>query len=375
MASTAAPQRIHPVILAGGSGVRLWPLSRPWQPKPFVPLVGERTLFQLTAARLGNNRLFAPPLIVCNRTHRFLAVDQLAEIGLAPQAVLLEPVGRNTAAAACVAALFLAERDPDALLLLAPSDHFIGDEAGLLAAIARVAAAAVEGWIVTFGATPDRAETGYGYIRQGEALAHDAGCFRIAEFVEKPDAATAQRYVASGSYVWNSGMFLASASRLIAEMERHEPAIVEGCRDALRQGVADDRFHRLDAAAFARQPGLPFDKAVMERTDRGAVIPIDVAWSDVGSWNALHQIADKDADGNVLRGPAVAVDSRNTYLYSDTLTIAAFGLDDIAVIATKDALLVCPRSRSQELARLVDRLAEHPRYETLVRRPASDAED
>ncbi|MGF1630409.1 MAG: mannose-1-phosphate guanylyltransferase/mannose-6-phosphate isomerase [Kiloniellaceae bacterium] len=367
----ASPQ-VHPVILAGGSGVRLWPLSRPWHPKPFARLAGEKTLLQATLDRLIDPQRFAAPVVVCNRTHRFLVAEQLHQMGLEPQRIVLEPVPRNTAPAACTAALLLAERNPEALLMLAPSDHFVQDEAGLHAAIERAAEAAAKGWIVTFGARPERPETGYGYIRQGESLGERSGCFRIASFVEKPDLATAQGYLASGLYAWNSGMFLASAARLLEEMERYEPAILHACRRALQRATPDEDFLRLEPTAFQEQPSLAFDKAVMERTDRGAVVPIDIGWSDVGSWDALYQVATKDEDGNVLTGNVMAVDSRNTYLHSEAIPIAALGVDGLAVVSTADALLVCPRNRSQDLALLVDHLAEDPRFASLVRRAPGD---
>lgn len=374
MPSMAGSPKIHPVILAGGSGVRLWPLSRPWHPKPFIRLAGGDTLLQATVARLREPRRFAPPVVICNQMHRFLVGEQLQEIGVAPQAIVLEPVPRNTAPAACIAALTLAESHPDALLLLAPSDHFIRDAPGLLAAIDSAARAAVSGSIVTFGARAERPETGYGYIRQGEGLGAGDGCFRVARFVEKPDLATAQAYLESGQYVWNSGMFLLSAARLIEELERYEPAILQACRKALQQATNDADFLRLDPAAFANQPNLPFDRAVMERTQHAAVIPIDVGWSDVGCWDALHQASEKDESGNVLSGPVKAVESRDSYLYSDGLPVAVLGLEGITVVATEDAVLVCPRDRSQDLARLVDRLAEDPRYAALVSRKVEDGQ-
>jgi mannose-1-phosphate guanylyltransferase/mannose-1-phosphate guanylyltransferase/mannose-6-phosphate isomerase len=369
-----ASRQIHPVILAGGSGVRLWPLSRPWHPKPFVRLAGEKTLLQATADRLADPQRFAAPLVICNKTHRFLVAEQLHRTGGAPQAIVLEPAPRNTAPAACTAALLLADADPAALLMLAPSDHFIHDGAGLLSAIDRAAEAAAKGWIVTFGARPERPETGYGYIQQGEALDDCSGCFRISRFVEKPDLATAQEYLASGQFAWNSGMFLLSAGCLIEEMERHEPAIVHACRRALRNATADEDFLRLEPTAFKELPNLAFDRAVMERSDRGAVVPIDIGWSDIGSWDALYHLAEKDEDGNALSGPVVALDSRNTYLHSDAMAIAALGLDGMAVVATADALLVCPRNRSQDVALMVEQLAGDPRYAPLVCRDPGDAD-
>ena len=365
---------IHPVILAGGSGVRLWPLSRPWHPKPFARLAGDKTLLQTTLDRFATRPRFADPLIICNRAHRFLVAEQLREAGVTPRAIVLEPLLRNTGPAAATAALLLAESDPEALLLIAPSDHLIGDLPGLLAAVDAAAQAAAQGWIVTFGARPDSPETGYGYIQQGARLDDCPGAFRIARFVEKPDRATAEGYLASGDFAWNSGMFLLSAGRLIEEMTRYEPEIVAACQRALRDAAADEDFLRLDEAAFAAQPNLAFDRAVMERTSQGAIIPVDIGWSDVGSWDALYQVSDKDADGNVVSGAVVAVDTRNAYLRSDGLPLATLGLEDMTVIATADALLVCPRSRSQDLAQLVDRLARDPRYASLVSRRPEETE-
>ncbi len=361
-----ASQQIHPVILAGGSGVRLWPLSRPSKPKPFLPLAGERTFLQLTAARLSDPQRFAAPLVICSKAHRFFVAEQLNHAGARPPRIVLEPAARSTAPAACTAALMLAKQDPQALLMLLPSDHFIDDEQGFAAAIDRAAEAARKGWIVTFGARPDRPETGYGYIQQGSGLEGCSGSFRIARFVEKPDLATAKRYVSSGDFAWNSGMFLVSAKLLLEEMKRFAPEILTACEKALDKAATDEDFLRLDPAEFAEQPSLSFDHAVMERTDRGAVVPIDIGWSDVGSWDALYQLGDKDENGNVLKGDVVAIDSRNTYLHSQDVPITVLGLDEIAVISTGDVLLVCPRNRSQDISLITDQLKSDPRYAMLV---------
>lgn len=369
---SAAPQ-IHPIILAGGSGTRLWPVSTAWHPKPFVNLAGARTLLQTTAERLADPQRFAAPLVVCNRAHRFLVAQQLQQIDIPPQQIVLEPVARNTAAAACVAALLVAQRHPGALLMLIPSDHLVQDRDGFLAAVESAADAAAHGWIVSFGARPDRAETGYGYIQQGGPLSESPGSFRILRFVEKPDRPTAESYVSCGDYLWNSGMYLMSADRLLTEMERYEPATVLACRQALALASWDEDFLRLDEAAFGAQPSRSFDVAVMERTGCGVVVPIDIGWSDVGSWNALYEIARKDDCGNVLNGDVVAVDCHNSYLLSSATPIAAFGLEGLTVVGTADALLICPRERSQDLALVVDRLAGDPRYAPLVRRAASEA--
>jgi len=365
--------QIHPVILAGGSGTRLWPMSTSWHPKPFVTLAGARTLLQSTVLRLAGEERFTPALIVCNREHRFLVAEQLQQLGVQPRQIVLEPTGRNTAPAACTAALLIAQEDPEALLMLLPSDHLVQDTTGFLAAVADAAEAAADGWIVSFGARPVRAETGYGYIQRGAALADYPGRYRIIRFVEKPDRSTAEGYVASGDYLWNSGMYVLSASRLIAEMERCEPSIVRGCRRAIASATADEDFLRLDAAAFSVQPNRSFDVAVMERTAYGTVVPIDIGWSDVGTWDALYQVARKDDCGNVLNGDVVAVDCSNSYLHSAAMPIAALGLEGLAVVGTPDALLICPRERAQDISLMVDRLAGDPRYASLVRRMASES--
>ncbi|WP_193369748.1 mannose-1-phosphate guanylyltransferase/mannose-6-phosphate isomerase [Pelagibius marinus] len=363
----ARSQQIHPIVLAGGSGTRLWPISRSLHPKPFVSLAAERTLLQMTVARLADPQRFTAPLVVCNKAHRFLVAEQLQQVAATPQHVVLEPVARNTAAAACTAALLIARENPDALLMLVPSDHLVQDEKGFLEAVDCATAAAESGWIVTFGARPVRLETGYGYIQKGESLAEFPGSFRIARFVEKPDRSTAEGYLSSGQYLWNSGMYLMSARRLLAEMERYEASIVLACRGGLERGIADEDFLRLDEDAFSSQPSLSFDVAVSERTSYGVVVPIDIGWSDVGSWEALYRVTGKDDHGNVLIGDVVAVDCNNSYLRSAAMPIAALGLDGLTVVGTRDALLVCPRERSQDLSLMVRHLAEDPRYASLVR--------
>jgi len=356
-------QLIHPVILSGGAGTRLWPVSRAVFPKQLMALAGEQSLLQETAARFADPQRFAPPMVICNETHRFMVAEQLRQAVLPPGDIVLEPAARNTAPAACVAALRLLEADPEALLLLLPSDHFIADRAGFLAAVEQAAAAARDGWLVTFGVRPDRAETGYGYILQAEALAGCAGCHQVARFVEKPDRATAEGYLAEGGYAWNSGMFLFRAARLVEEMARLEPAVLAACRQALALKRHDLEFLRLDEAAFAASPSISIDYAVMERAERAAVVPVDIGWTDVGSWAALWEIAERDAAGNGLLGDVVAVDTRSSYLRSEGPLIATVGVEDLVVVATVDAVLVCPRARAQDAKKVVESLDGDARKE------------
>ncbi len=354
---------LYPVILSGGSGTRLWPMSRTLYPKQLLRLLGDDSLLQQTVRRVADPGRFAPPLLVANEEHRFIVAEQLREIRAPSRALLLEPVGRNTAPAACVAALMLAESEPEALMLLLPADHIIADEAAFGAAIDRAAAAARAGALATFGITPERPETGYGYIRRGAAVDGIAGVFRVAEFVEKPGPDAARRFAASGEHFWNGGMFLFPAALLLDELERLRPDIVGACRRALAEARRDADFIRLDEAAFAACPANSIDYAVMEHTTRAAVVPVGMGWSDVGSWDALWEISDKDAAGNAIGGNVVAEDTRNCYLRSEAGLIAAIGIEDLVVVATADALMLAPRERTQEVRRLVARLAAEGRDE------------
>ncbi len=365
--------RIYPVILSGGAGTRLWPVSRAVFPKQLMPLTGEESLLQETAARVADPAKFAPPLVVCNEEHRFMVAEQLRRASLPSSEILLEPAGRNTAPAACVAALHLLERDPEAVMILLPADHFVADVDRFLADVDRALAAARAGWLVTFGATPNRPETGYGYILQGDPLESLPGCHRVESFVEKPDLATAQRYLEAGGYAWNSGMFLLSAARLLQEMERFAPQVVTACRQALAGRRRDLDFVRLEQAAFEASPAISLDYAVMERAERSAVVPIDIGWTDVGSWAAMWEIADRDTAENGTLGDVVAIDTSGCYLRSEGPLIATVGVEDMVVIATSDAVLVCPRDRAQESKKVVESLAAKARSEhlhhTLVYRP------
>ena len=354
---------IHPAILSGGSGTRLWPMSRALYPKQLLALTGARSLLQQTALRVAGDAGFAPPLVIANEEHRFIIAEQLREIGVTPEALILEPVGRNTAPAACVAALRLAMSEPDALMLVLPSDHAIGDLAAFRAATGHAAAAARLGHLVTFGITPERAETGYGYIARGQPLSGCQGAFAVTGFVEKPDPATAERYLAAGDYLWNSGIFLFPAALYLTEIERLCPQMLAACREALAGARADSDFIRLDKEAFARCPSDSIDYAVMEHTPQAAVVPVTMGWSDLGSWDALWELGDKDERGNALAGNVVAEATRNCYLRSEAGLVAAIGVEDLVVVATDDAVMVAPRNRTQEVKQLVGRLLAERRDE------------
>jgi mannose-1-phosphate guanylyltransferase/mannose-6-phosphate isomerase len=341
-----------PVILSGGSGTRLWPLSREAHPKQFLPLLGDRSLLQMTWLRLVGLPGMSAPLVVANEEHRFLVAEQLREVGATPAALILEPVGRNTAPAIAVAALRAIADGGDPVLLVLPSDHVIADEAAFRAAILEVLPAAEAGEVVTFGILPTAPETGYGYIN----AAPGDGVRRVLRFVEKPDAATAAGYVASGEYFWNSGMFAFRASRYLEELQRSRPAMVAAAREALDKAVRDVDFLRLDKVAFSASPSDSIDYAVMESTERATVLPIDVGWNDVGSWSALWSVVEQDGDGNAHRGDVIARDCRNTLAMSEKRLVALIGLDDVVVVDTDDALLVARRDRVQEVKEIVTAL-------------------
>jgi len=355
-----------PVILSGGAGTRLWPLSRELYPKQLLRLVAERTMLQETVARTEGLPGLAPPIVVCNENHRFMVAEQLRELGTAPQAIVLEPQGRNTAPAAAIAALLVSGgADADPVLLVLPADHVITDVPAFQAAVAVGRVAAESGSLVTFGVVPDRTETGYGYIRR------DAGpgpAFSVAKFVEKPDSATARGYVESGEYYWNSGMFMFRASAYLAELGRYAPAMLAACRAALAAAGRDLDFLRLPAQEFASCPSDSIDYAVMEKTDRAVVVPLAAGWSDVGSWAALADALPRDAEGNVTAGDVLTEDSSGCYLHSTSRLVAAVGLRDHVVVETKDAVLVAPRDRVQDVKELVAELKARGRYETSLHR-------
>lgn len=355
---------LAPLILSGGSGTRLWPLSREHYPKQFLPLTGERSLFQETLERLDGLDA-AAPLVVCNQAHRFMVAQQLQETNRAASAILLEPVGRNTAPAVAVGALHVLERDPDAILLVMPADHVIADVAGFAAAVREGEQAAKQGSLVTFGIVPTRPETGYGYIKSDGAPA----AVQIVEgFVEKPDRETAERYLASNDYYWNSGIFMFRADRYLAELETFEPEVVAACRAAWANAQTDLDFVRLDETGFAESPDISIDYAVMERTREAVVVPMDVGWSDLGSWAALQEVATARTDGNVTVGDVLVEDSENCYLRAESRLLAAVGLRDHVVVETADAVLVADRARVQDVKAIVGQLERAGRTERAFHR-------
>ncbi|MEM6490668.1 MAG: mannose-1-phosphate guanylyltransferase/mannose-6-phosphate isomerase [Pseudomonadota bacterium] len=355
--------RIHPIILSGGAGTRLWPLSRAGYPKQFLPLVSAQTMIQETAARVADPARFAPPVVVCNAEHRFLIAEQLRAAGIAPGAILLEPDARNTAPAIAAAAAWIARSDPDALCLALPADHAIRDVPAFHAAIDVAAQTAMAGRLVVFGVTPDGPETAFGYIERGADLG--GGAQAVKRFVEKPDQAAAQAMLDEGGFAWNAGMFLFDATTLAAECAAHAPEVGTAAQAAADAAIADLDFVRLGDDAFRAAPSIAFDVAVMERTDRAAVVPVSMGWSDVGSWDSLLAAVDRDADGVAARGDAIAVDCADSLVIGadDGPLVAAIGLKNVVAVATRDAVLIADRSRAQDVKALVDRLKADERAE------------
>ncbi|MDH3454044.1 MAG: mannose-1-phosphate guanylyltransferase/mannose-6-phosphate isomerase [Desulfuromonadales bacterium] len=369
---------IIPVILSGGAGTRLWPLSRELYPKQLLPLVGERTMLQETVLRLEGLADLGAPLVVCNDAHRFMVAEQLRLVGQAADTVILEPVGRNTAPAVAVAALQAMADGSDPLLLVLAADHVIRDAAALCAAVNAGVAAVQAGALLTFGIVPTAPETGYGYIRAGgkhrdakpgsSPQAPAAAIYDVLQFVEKPDLKTAEGYLACGDYYWNSGMFFFKASAYLAELKKTAPQMLAACELAWQGRVSDLDFTRLDAEAFAACPSDSIDYAVMEKTDHAVVIPLDAGWSDVGSWAALWEVGEADGQGNVCAGDVISIDCRDSYLYSGTRLVAGIGLQDAVVIETADAILVAAKDRVQEVKQVVAQLKQLERQEYLLHR-------
>lgn len=361
-----------PLILSGGSGTRLWPISRRNLPKQFLSLAGDQTLFQQTVQRAVQLPAATAPVVVASNDHRFLAAEQLQELKIEGASILLEPAARNTAPAIAVGALQALSRSANAIVLVLPADHLIGDTASFREAVSRALPLAEKGWLVTFGIRPDRPETGFGYIRRGTAL--EDGSFQVAQFVEKPGHEVAAGYLASGEYDWNSGMFMFRADRYIEELGMHAPAMLDAARKAFEQANTDLDFIRLHDESFKAAPSDSIDYAVMEKTARAAVVPVSCGWSDIGSWDALWMAADKDDNGNHLEGDVIALNTRNTLVRShDRHLVATVGLDDVVVVTTADATLVARRDASQDVKKIVDTLKAAGRTEhdlhRVVRRP------
>ena len=348
--------KLTPVLLSGGTGSRLWPLSREAYPKQLLSLVGAQTLLQATAQRAGNPTKFEPLIVMANAEHRFVIAEQLQAIKASVSRIVLEPFGRNTAPAAAVAAIIAMQRDPHALVLLMPADHNIADAAGFLSAIDTAQAAAERGHFVLFGMRATSPATGYGYIRLGETLGGTSGVRTVVEFTEKPDQSRAARYIASAEYVWNGGIFLLQAAALLEELGRLEPELIECCRAAVEKAATDLDFLRLDARAFQGARSVSLDYALMEKTDRAVVVPVDFGWSDIGAWSAVWELGQKDENENVINGDVVAVNSRRCYVHSEGPVIALSGVDDLIVVVTEDAVLVTSKTGDQDVKLVVDRL-------------------
>ncbi|MGR8930614.1 MAG: mannose-1-phosphate guanylyltransferase/mannose-6-phosphate isomerase [Gammaproteobacteria bacterium] len=353
-----------PVVLSGGSGTRLWPLSRGQYPKQFLPLVSGKTMIQETMLRLTGLENLQAPIAVCNEDHRFMMAEQLREIGSKPAAIILEPVGKNTAPAVAMAALTAASED-DVLLIL-PADHVIADHKAFHQAIVQAEVLAKQGFLVTFGIVATAPETGYGYINASEESVEQG--YRVAAFVEKPDAETAQGYVDDGGYYWNSGMFAFKAGRFLQELEKFNPEMLNACREALAAATKDLDFTRLDKEIFTRCPSDSIDYAVMEKTDKAVVIPLDAGWNDVGSWSALWDVTNKDGAGNAIKGDVLAVDTVNSYIHSSGKLVAVVGVADLVVVETDDAVMVASKDRVQDVKLVVDQLKALKRDEAHVHR-------
>jgi len=348
--------RIIPVILSGGSGTRLWPMSRAEQPKQLLALTAVQTMLQLTALRTHDDARFDKPVVVANRAHAAPIEAQLAEVGIEPAILILEPAARNTAPAIALAALLA---PPDAPLLIMPSDHVIEDAAAFHRAIDAAMPVVHQGWLVTFGITPDAPETGYGYIRIGETIGE--GVHRVDRFVEKPDRATAEAMLATGDHAWNGGIFLFRADAYLDALGRHAPDMLAACQTAVERGTANGVLFQPDADSFARTPSDSVDYAVMEKADRVAVVPVAMGWSDVGSWDALHTLGPRDERENALGGDIIAIDTANCLIRTDGPTVAAIGVSDLIVVASGNSVLILPRGRSQDVKAIVEALKERER--------------
>ena len=357
--------KIYPVILSGGAGTRLWPLSRAVLPKQLLPLVADKTMLQETALRVANWPGVMAPLVVCGNDHRFMVAEQMREIGITPLGILLEPVGRNTAPAVAAAAHHLKAIDPEAIMLVLPADHVIENNAAFREAVERAITLVGQGALATFGIVPKTPETGYGYIRRGEQVANCGECFKVARFVEKPDLETARGFLAEGGYYWNSGMFMFQADRYLAELQQHAPAIAASASQAMKSAYRDLDFCRLDETSFFACPSDSIDYAVMEHTRDAAVVPADIGWNDVGSWSALWEVQAKDGQGNAQRGDVYLDGVKNSLVRAESRIVAVVGVEDLVVVETQDAVLVAHKDQVQRVKQVVDHLKSKARTEHL----------
>jgi len=357
--------KIYPVILSGGAGTRLWPLSRAVMPKQLLPLVTDKTMLQDTVLRVAGWPELMAPLVVCGNEHRFLVAEQLREINVTPLGILLEHVGRNTAPAVAAAANYLLAIDPEAVMLVLPADHVIENKEAFAAAVAEAAKMVEGGALATFGIVPQAPETGYGYIHRGAAAEGSEHCYQVDRFVEKPDRDTAQAFLDDGGYYWNSGMFLFRAERYLNELTAFAPAIAAAAEAAVRLGYRDLDFCRLDEASFTLCPSDSIDYAVMERTSHAVVVPADIGWSDVGSWSALWQVQHGDGDGNVQRGDVYLDGVSNSLVRAESRIVAVVGVQDLIVVETPDAVLVAHKDQVQRVKQIVDHLKSKERTEHL----------
>jgi mannose-1-phosphate guanylyltransferase/mannose-1-phosphate guanylyltransferase/mannose-6-phosphate isomerase len=348
--------RIQPVILSGGSGTRLWPLSTPERPKQLLALTHDATMLQLTAERVRDEAAYSPPMVVCGAHHAEQVAAQLSGIGLVPERIIVEPCARNTAPAIALAA---ALAEPDSVLLVMPSDHVVADAERFAQVVELALPVARDGWIVTFGIEPEAPETGYGYIFQGDLLA--PGVHKVARFVEKPDLATAQAYLAAGGCAWNSGIFLFRAGDYLDALRVHAPAVLAAVRASVDTGATRGVEFHPEAGAFASAPSISIDYAVMEKIDRAAVAPVRMGWSDIGSWDALYDFLDKDAAGNAAAGEVIAIGAAGSLIRSTGPTVAAIGVEDLIILATPGGVLVMPRGQSQRVKEAVEEIERRAR--------------
>ena len=359
---------IIPVILSGGSGTRLWPLSRAMRPKQLLSMVSNQTMIQDTVTRLAGVSDIADPIIVCNEEHRFTIAEQMREINIIPSAIILEPFGKNTAPAVAISALQAQKNDKDPVLLILPADHVIENQSAFHSAVDKGYQAALSGKLVTFGIIPNAPETGYGYIKAGSQLDDDV--FSVSKFVEKPDEPTAQSYLDEGSYYWNSGMFMFKASVYLKELEASNGEMYKYSQDSLTAATVDIDFIRLESNIFAKCPADSIDYAVMEKTSSAAVIPVDMQWNDIGSWSALWEVGESDAQGNVTHGDTLLQDTNNSYIHADSRLVTTVGLNDHVVVETADAVLVAHRDKAQNVKDIVEQLKSANRDEAVIHNKA-----